>query len=174
MVLHQGGCNGATSMLHHVVEGGTEASWIAVEWVFAANGFVEGIPPPLSLPAVAAGKVDYLCGMLIVTVCSARNLRNADAGVPSEGLSDPYVNVVVPSGGEKPLTKRSEPVKDSLFPVWNKKLSFRINRRRELTHEKLLFEVYDDDPGLKGDDFLGEAEVDWPFWDEGGTGAYLS
>eukprot|EP00747_Dinoflagellata_sp_TGD_P106562 gnl/TRDRNA2_/TRDRNA2_169885_c0_seq1.p1 gnl/TRDRNA2_/TRDRNA2_169885_c0~~gnl/TRDRNA2_/TRDRNA2_169885_c0_seq1.p1 ORF type:complete len:1239 (+),score=247.28 gnl/TRDRNA2_/TRDRNA2_169885_c0_seq1:66-3782(+) len=92
---------------------------------------------------------------LIVTVVSARGLRDADWSMwPGRGSSDPYCTFEIKG---KPNNKFKTPVvKDELNPTWNH--TERIDNY--VLGDVLEFKIFDEDVGIvKNDDLLGRATL---------------
>lgn len=89
---------------------------------------------------------------LIVTVISARGLRDADAGIPGQGVSDPYCIASVQGKPESRM--QTKYMKDTLEPVWN--------HMGEVSGwvpgDMVQFDLWDKD-WCSRDDYLGHAEL---------------
>jgi len=90
---------------------------------------------------------------LVVTILSARGLRNADAWVPMGGVSDPYCTCKV---AQHPgLSFKTKVVQNDLCPIWNHTHTFAAPYPMG---SALEFAVYDKDLVSK-DDLLGKCRL---------------
>mmetsp|Transcript_79528 Transcript_79528/g.229984 ORF Transcript_79528/g.229984 Transcript_79528/m.229984 type:complete len:867 (-) Transcript_79528:181-2781(-) len=98
---------------------------------------------------------------LIVTILSAKGLRNADSGTFLNGVSDPYCVCEIPTKHRSQV--RTPVVKDNLNPVWNYSAQVHCYE----PGDSLYFAVKDKDY-IKTDDVLGHASLSREQVEKGG------
>ncbi|XP_014666106.1 PREDICTED: extended synaptotagmin-2-like [Priapulus caudatus] len=91
-------------------------------------------------------------GVLRVEVVEASELKKMDVGLTGKGKSDPYAVVTVGACSFKTAVKNN-----TVEPVWNAFFEAVVG---ECKGQAMELEIFDQDPGVMDDDFLGRANVD--------------
>lgn len=87
-------------------------------------------------------------GMLHVRLQKAENIRRTDL----VSKPDPYVHFEVRQG----RGQRSRTCRNTLLPQWDQELFLAVD---DLVKQSMTIRLYDEDPGPKGDDLMGIAEL---------------
>lgn len=91
-------------------------------------------------------------GVLRIEVVEAKDLKKMDIGLTGKGKSDPYAVIAV--GATQYKTKT---INNTVAPVWN---SFFEAIVGECKGQSLDVELFDEDPGVSQNDFLGRTSID--------------